>query len=243
MKAITNVSVAPVRASNSDKSEIVTQMLFGESCDVLETNKNWAKIKIDYDNYEGWVDSKQISPISDEDFDQRKTQIITENVLYYNHGNEKILLSIGSEVEEDVESNQEEIPFPERIKNTALGFLNVPYLWGGKSFFGIDCSGFSQIVFKVNGIQLPRDAYQQAEIGQVLDFIEEAEVGDLAFFENENGKIVHIGIMLENQKIIHAHGKVRIDELDSVGIFNKDQNKHTHKLRFIKRILSKNESD
>lgn len=243
MKAITNVSVAPVRASNSDKSEIVTQMLFGESCDVLETNKNWAKIKIDYDNYEGWVDSKQISPISDEDFNQRKTQIITENVLYYNHGNEKILLSIGSEVEEDVESNQEEIPFPERIKNTALGFLNVPYLWGGKSFFGIDCSGFSQIVFKVNGIQLPRDAYQQAEIGQVLDFIEEAEVGDLAFFENENGKIVHIGIMLENQKIIHAHGKVRIDELDSVGIFNKDQNKHTHKLRFIKRILSKNESD
>lgn len=243
MKAITNVSVAPVRASNSDKSEIVTQMLFGESCDVLETNKNWAKIKIHYDNYEGWVDSKQISPISDEDFNQRKTQIITENVLYYNHGNEKILLSIGSEVEEDVESNQEEISLPERIKNTALGFLNVPYLWGGKSFFGIDCSGFSQIIFKVNGIQLPRDAYQQAEIGQVLDFIEEAEVGDLAFFENENGKIVHIGIMLENQKIIHAHGKVRIDELDSVGIFNKDQNKHTHKLRFIKRILSKNESD
>lgn len=236
MKSITNVSVAPMRAEDSDKAEIITQLLFGESCDVLEVNKNWTKIKNHFDGYEGWVDSKQITPITEEDFAKRKTKIITENFTIYHHRDEKMLLSIGSEIE--TENTPESVStLRENIKKTALGFLNVPYLWGGRSFFGIDCSGFVQLVYKVNGMQLPRDAYQQAEIGGVLDFIEEAEVGDLAFFENEEGKIIHIGIMLEDQKIIHAHGKVRIDELDSTGIFNKDQNKHTHRLRFVKKIL------
>lgn len=237
MKAIANVSVVPIRAGESDKAEIVSQLLFGESLDILEQKKNWTKIKTHYDEYEGWVDTKQITPISEEDFKKRETEIITEKVLYYNHHQGKILLSVGSEVEREnpIESPQGDIR--EQLAETALGFINVPYLWGGRSFFGIDCSGFTQIVYKVNGIKIPRDAYQQAEIGQVLDFIEEAQKGDLAFFENEEGKIIHTGIMLEDQKIIHAHGKVRIDELDSVGIFNKDQNKHTHKLRFIKRVV------
>jgi polysugar degrading enzyme len=236
IKAIASVSVVPVRAENSDRAEIVTQLLFGESCDILEVDKNWTKIKIHFDGYEGWVDTKQVSPISDADFIKRKTKTVTENFINYQHNGEKTLLSIGSEIEFD---NQEDIKNnfdKENLKKTALEFLNVPYLWGGRSFFGIDCSGFTQIVYKVNGIQLPRDAYQQAELGEVLDFVEEAEVGDLAFFENEEGRIIHVGIMLENQKIIHAHGKVRIDDLDCIGIFNKDQNKHTHKLRFVKRI-------
>ena len=236
MKAIASVSVAPVRAENSDRAEIVTQLLFGESCDILEVDKNWTKIKIHFDGYEGWVDTKQVSPISDADFIKRKTKTVTENFINYQHNGEKTLLSIGSEIDSDNQEDTKNNIDKENLKKTTLEFLNVPYLWGGRSFFGIDCSGFTQIVYKVNGVQLPRDAYQQAELGEVLDFIEEAEIGDLAFFENEEGRIIHVGIMLENQKIIHAHGKVRIDQLDSVGIFNKDQNKHTHKLRFIKRI-------
>ena len=236
MKAIASVSVVPVRAENSDRAEIVTQLLFGESCDILEVDKNWTKIKIHFDGYEGWVDTKHVSPISDADFIKRKTKTVTENFINYQHNGEKTLLSIGSEIESDNQKDTKNNFDKENLKKTTLEFLNVPYLWGGRSFFGIDCSGFTQIVYKVNGIQLPRDAYQQAEVGEVLDFVEEAEVGDLAFFENEEGRIIHVGIMLENQKIIHAHGKVRIDQLDSVGIFNKDQNKHTHRLRFIKRI-------
>lgn len=237
-KAIINVSIVPVRATNSDKSEMVTQLLFGESVDILDTKKNWTKIKCHYDNYEGWIDSKQYVLISDEDFEKRDTEVIIERALYYNHQDEKFLLSIGSEVERV--NPQESTPenLRDYIVEMALGFINVPYLWGGRSFFGIDCSGFTQIIYKANGIKIPRDAYQQAELGEVLDFVEEAQPGDLAFFENEDGKIIHTGIMLEGQKIIHAHGKVRIDELDSTGIFNKDLNKHTHKLRFIKRILS-----
>ena len=163
--------------------------------------------------------------------------MITERVLYYNRGEEKFLLSAGAEVERE----NEELPLSEEVRESivedALGFLNAPYLWGGRSFFGIDCSGFTQIIYKINGIKLPRDAYQQVEYGEALDFVEEAKGGDLAFFENENGDIIHVGIMLDDQKIIHAHGKVRIDELDSVGVFNKEQNKHTHKLRIIKRIV------
>ena len=237
MKAIAIVSVVSVRADKSDKAEIVTQLLFGESMDIIKEAGNWTKIKIHYDGYEGWVDSKQISSISDEDFAQRNTEIITERVLYYNRGNEKFLLSAGAEVERE----NEELPLSKEVRESivedALGFLNAPYLWGGRSFFGVDCSGFTQIIYKINGIKLPRDAYQQVEYGEALDFVEEAKGGDLAFFENENGDIIHVGIMLDDQKVIHAHGKVRIDELDSVGVFNKEQNKHTHKLRIIKRIV------
>lgn len=236
-KAIINVSVVPVRATNSDKAEITTQLLFGESVDILEVKGNWAKIKTHYDDYEGWIDAKQYLPISDEDFAQRETEIITEKVLYYKNKGDKFLLSIGSEVPRENEPGPAPENLRERIVDTALEFLNVPYLWGGRSFFGIDCSGFTQVVYKVNGIKIPRDAYQQAELGEVLDFIEEAQPGDLAFFENEEGRIVHVGIMLEDQKIIHAHGKVRINELDSIGIFNQEWNKHTHKLRFIKRMF------
>lgn len=236
-KAIINVSVVPVRATNSDQAEITTQLLFGESVDILEVKGNWAKIKTHYDDYEGWIDAKQYLPISDEDFAQRETEIITEKVLYYKNKGDKFLLSIGSEVPRENEPSPAPENLRERIVETALEFLNVPYLWGGRSFFGIDCSGFTQVVYKVNGIKIPRDAYQQAELGEVLDFIEEAQPGDLAFFENEEGRIVHVGIMLEDQKVIHAHGKVRINELDSIGIFNQEWNKHTHKLRFIKRMI------
>ena len=121
--------------------------------------------------------------------------------------------------------------------NTAYMYLNAPYLWGGKTLFGIDCSGFTQMVYKLNGYKLLRDASQQASQGEVLSFIEESEPGDLAFFDNEEGKIIHVGIMLENNYIIHASGKVRIDRLDHLGIYNAELNRHTHRLRVIKKII------
>ncbi|MGE3825539.1 MAG: C40 family peptidase, partial [Bacteroidia bacterium] len=128
---------------------------------------------------------------------------------------------------------------PALVSEYATVFLNAPYLWGGRSVFGIDCSGFTQVVFKMAGIQLKRDAYQQAEQGITLSFVEEAQTGDLAFFDNEEGKIVHTGIVLSQGKIIHASGKVRIDKLDHQGIYNHDTKKYSHKLRLIKRVLQK----
>jgi len=202
-KGICIVTVAPVRAENSDKAEIVTEILFGESADILEVNKNWTRIKMHYDNYEGWMDTKQLKTVTDEELAARKVTIVTEDFASVMMNDGKTLLSMGSEVEFPVVASRRSHNMRESIALTAKEFLNVPYLWGGKSFFAVDCSGFTQLVYKVHNIKLPRD----------------------------------VGIMLDNQKIIHASGKVRIDTLDSTGIFNKEMNKHTHKLRVIKSIL------
>lgn len=236
-KGICIVTVAPVRAENSDKAEIVTEILFGESADILEVNKNWTKIKMHYDGYEGWMDTKQIKPVTDEELSKRKVTIITEDFSSVIMNDGKTLLSMGSEVEFPAVASRRSHDVRESIALTAKEFINVPYLWGGKSFFAVDCSGFTQLVYKIHNIKLPRDTYQQAEVGEALSFVEESQPGDLAFFENAEGKIIHVGIMLDNQKIIHASGKVRIDTLDSTGIFNKELNKHTHKLRVIKNVL------
>lgn len=233
-KGICNVSIAPLRADSSDKSEIVSQLLYGESADIIEVKDNWTKIITHYDNYEAWMDTKQISPVSDEFVISRKKNLVKEPFQSTMTESGKVLLSMGSEVNFETIAPTRGRDLSESIVNCAKEFLNVPYLWGGKSFFGIDCSGFTQIIYKIHGIKIPRDTYQQAEIGDALTFIEEAKPGDLAFFENKEGRIHHVGIILADQKIIHAHGKVRIDSLDSTGIFNKDQNKHTHKLRFIR---------
>ncbi|MDR2236797.1 MAG: C40 family peptidase [Chryseobacterium sp.] len=236
-KGICIVTVAPVRAEGSDKAEIVTEILFGESADILEVNKNWTRIKMHFDGYEGWMDTKQLKPVTDEELAKRKVTVVTEDFSSVLMNDGKTLLSMGSEVEFPVVASRRSHDLRESIALAAKEFLNVPYLWGGKSFFAVDCSGFTQLVYKIHDIKLPRDTYQQAEVGEPLTFVEESQPGDLAFFENPEGRIIHVGIMLDNQRIIHASGKVRIDILDSTGIFNKEMNKHTHKLRVIKNVL------
>lgn len=236
-KGICIVTVAPVRAENSDRAEIVTEILYGESADILEVNKNWTKIKMHYDGYEGWMDTKQIKPVTEEYLANRKVTLITEDFSSVMTLDGRTLLSMGSEVEFPAVASRRSHDLRESIALTAKEFLNIPYLWGGKSFFAVDCSGFVQLIYKIHNIKMPRDTYQQAEVGEALSFVEESQPGDLAYFENSEGKIIHVGIMLENQKIIHASGKVRIDTLDSSGIFNKELNKHTHKLRVIKSVL------
>ncbi|TXF77245.1 C40 family peptidase [Chryseobacterium sp.] len=235
-KGICNVSVAPLRAEDSHQSEMVSQILYGESLNILEVKGGFSKIAMDFDQYQGWVDTKQISIISEEDFQNRKTEILTEPFGTYDLPEGKTLLSMGSEIPAQT-SKVSRTASPEHISATAQLFLNVPYLWSGRSFFGIDCSGFVQLVYKIHEICIPREASQQAEKGRVLDFVEESCPGDLAFFENEEGQIVHVGMMLEEQKIMHAYGKVRIDTLDSSGIFNQALNRHTHKLRFVRNLL------
>ncbi|QOW10839.1 NlpC/P60 family protein [Kaistella flava (ex Peng et al. 2021)] len=231
-KGICTVSVAAIRAEQSHQSEMTSQLLYGETVDILETKGKFIKVKMDFDGYEGWIDAQQISEISEEYFLERKTELVLNPIQMYNTSQGAILLSMGSEV--NSEKTEPLFLNVETISETAKQFLNIPYLWSGRSFFGIDCSGFVQLIYKVHGISLPREAQQQSEIGEVLSFVEESKPGDLAFFENEEGKITHVGMMLNDQEIIHASGKVRIDSLDSTGIFNKELNKHTHKLRFLR---------
>ncbi len=253
MFGICNLAIIPLRAEPSDRSEIVSQVLFGEHFEIIETRKQWSKIKLHFDNYEGWVDSKQYQIITDSDFKNlsKESIVLNSDLIEYITGKNNLLIPIplGASLSflNHPEINLEEFDFEgskiEGIKpkanliETAFMYLNAPYLWGGKTPFGIDCSGFTQMVYKLNGYSLARDASQQSNQGEALSFIEESEPGDLAFFDNEEGNIIHVGIIMQDNYIIHASGKVRIDRLDHLGIYNAETNRHTHKLRVIKKII------
>lgn len=245
---ISNLSIVPIRSEPSDLSEMVTQLLYGEHFKVLEKRKKWSYIRISFDGYEGWVDNKQYLSITGEHYDlldQTQLSLSSDIVDFVTCGSNQLLaVSMGSSISSTnilshlFEGNSVSGIFPKgNIINCAVSYLNTPYLWGGKTPFGIDCSGFTQMVYKLNGYKLLRDASKQATQGEALSFIEESEPGDLAFFDNEEGKITHVGIIMEDNYIIHAHGKVRIDRLDHSGIFNTDLRNHTHRLRVIKRII------
>lgn len=253
MFGICNLAIIPLRAEASDKSEQVSQLLFGEHFKIIEATAKWSQIELAFDGYIGWIDNKQFQSISEEQYLFLADSPIVLNadlIEYISTPNNHLLpIPLGSSLSflENEEINTRKFSFDgmkvcgakpkSDLVKTAFMYLNAPYLWGGKSPFGIDCSGFTQMVYKLNGHHLLRDASQQATQGEALSFIEESEPGDLAFFDNDEGNIVHVGIMMEDNYIIHASGQVRIDRLDHLGIYNADTNRHTHKLRVIKKII------
>lgn len=252
---ICNLSIISLRLEPSDKSEMISQVLFGEYFKVLEKRERWSRIRIAFDKYEGWLDNKQYIEITLEEYDEllNAPMKLSGELVDFISDNEQNLTAIplGASLPY-LESNLLKInhtnfkydgivilgkkPKNQLIK-TAFMYINTPYLWGGKTPFGIDCSGFTQMVYKLCGYSLLRDASQQATQGEVLSFIEESEPGDLAFFDNNEGDIIHVGIIMKDNYIIHAHGKVRIDRLDHSGIYNIDTHRHTHSLRVIKKII------
>ena len=252
---ICNLGIVPLRLEASDTSEMVSQVLFGEHFIILEQDKNWSKIKLHFDNYEGYIDTKQFLEISEElyiDLSVEDKQYSGELIDFISDDkNQLTTIPIGARLPflsnnffdiSGTKYNYEGAIFgktlsKKEILQKAFLFLNAPFLWGGKTPFGIDCSGFTQMVYKLCGYNLLRDAKQQATQGEVLSFIEESEPGDLAFFDDDEGNITHVGIILNDYNIIHAYGKVRIDILDHSGIYNIDTQKHTHTLRVIKKII------
>jgi gamma-D-glutamyl-L-lysine dipeptidyl-peptidase len=253
MYGICNLAIIPLRIEPSDRSEIVSQVLFGEHFEILETQKQWSKIKLQFDDYEGWLDSKQYQTISETDYKNlsKEAIVLNSDLIEYITAPNNLLMPIplGASLSflshNDINTANYEFEGlkisgqkpKSNLINTAFMYLNSPYLWGGKTPFGIDCSGFTQMVYKLNGYKLLRDASQQSNQGEALSFIEESEPGDLAFFDNEEGNIIHVGIIMDDNYIIHASGKIRIDRLDHLGIYNAETNKHTHKLRVIKKIV------
>lgn len=250
---ISILSIVPMRLEGSDQSEMVSQILFGEHFKVLETRSKWSKIRLSHDKYEGWICNKQWHEVDKNYYTEIDNHIPTiscdlldivesDTATTIAIGSTLPLYSNGKFIIGDKEFSHNGLTTngsknKENIVHNAMMFLNAPYLWGGRSPLGIDCSGFTQIAYKLQGIEIPRDAYQQAEIGASLSFVEESEPGDLAFFDNNEGKITHVGIILEDNFIIHASGKVRIDRIDQQGIFNAEEKKHTHKLRLIKSVF------
>lgn len=234
---ICKLSAMPIRKEGSHTSEMVSQLLFNELYEVLDEKPGWYLIKTIEDQYEGWIQGIQHHEIGEQEFmtHKGKTRYIVDQPTIEHQGR---LLSIGTVLYEPAPGSMTppERFVPALMIEFAQKILGAPYLWGGRSIFGIDCSGFVQLCARAAGKTLPRDASQQIQEGELVYFLPEIQPGDLAFFGNEDGKIVHVGMMLDNERIIHASGQVRIDYLDQTGIFNKERDQHTHRLQVIKRL-------
>jgi hypothetical protein len=235
---------------------MVSQLVFGDLFEVVDTQKDWLQIRMHYDHYLGWVSANQVHLLSDSDFSDLRESPLTistdliqlledrthntsfaigagSTFYFYERGS----LSMAGKVFQYAGTVNKQFPAkPLQLTELALLFLNTPYLWGGRSPFGIDCSGFMQLVFKMGGMRIPRDASVQATQGDTVHLINEALPGDLLFFDNEEQQITHVGMLINEGHIIHAHGKVRVDLVDHNGIFSRDIRRYTHSLRLIKRI-------
>ncbi len=248
---IIHVAHAPVRSAASDTAEMVTQLLFGESLEILEQQNQWIRIRCTHDQYEGWMDNKQAfrCDLKTQQYWQKiATQRLLEHSVTFNTEFGPHVLYRGSLLPNDFNSgfNLGQTNFHPQIVNSALNrnhsvieiaqsYLNTPYLWGGRSATGIDCSGYTQMVFAFLGKTLPRDASQQVHSGSPISF-ENIEAGDLAFFQNNSGKIIHVGILTGQGSILHAHGTITEDFVKKDGIYKKHDLSKSHDLHSIKRI-------
>tara|TARA_R110000868_G_scaffold32516_3_gene118207 strand:- start:3033 stop:3785 length:753 start_codon:yes stop_codon:yes gene_type:complete len=246
---ICHLSIVPIRSTADDTSEMVSQLLYGEHFKVLEQRKKWSKIRNAFDSFEGWVSNQQFILIDEDQYTElegsESTKILSELISFIETDHNILLpIVLGSNIHQSCflnhkfdDSSATGIQDKKQLVHNALLYLNAPYLWGGKTTFGIDGPGLTQMVYKINGHRLLRGAQQQSTQGEALSFIEESEPGDLAFFDNNDGIIDHVGIIMENNYVIHSFGKVRIDRIDHTGIFNTESNTYTHKLRVIKKII------
>jgi len=237
MHGICPQSAVALRSEPSHKSEVVSQLLYNDTYEVLEDSKDWLRVRCTHDAYEGWLNRLQHQPVSDQEFKRigkLKKNYVSSLITSANG----MMLSFGTTL---FEATDDTIAAPKKFSPAkmveyAKRLEGVPYMWGGRSVMGIDCSGFVQLCAKVAGLGLPRDASQQVECGEVVYFLQETRPGDIAFFSNESGAITHVGIIAGDERIIHASGQVRTDFLDQTGIFNKQSNTHTHFLQVIKRM-------
>lgn len=218
-------------------------MLFGETCVALDENEKWLLCQLDHDGYTGWIDKKQLTRAGNS---SKNAMVVTSDMCLLHHrSGRKARLSPGALIDAQelgdfiLPPNLDEFTATPTLRAACELFLGTPYLWGGKSIAGIDCSGFTQLVFRLLGRAIPRDAYQQVELGDEVAFVEETTAGDLAFFDNAEGRIIHVGIIFPGKSvtILHASGVVREDKLDHQGIFNEEAGSYSHNLRIIKRIL------
>lgn len=242
----------PLRAGPSHKTEMLSQIVFGERYSVIDKAGSWIKIETLFDNYLGWIDMDHLQHSQVEGISGGL--VLNRSLTCYKNDKTKMVLEPGCEISNPdfalklffAGNNQYTatddfcdsfISTNDSVTDLAMNFINSPYIWGGRIPSGIDCSGLTQLVYKIKGIPIPRDSWKQSEAGKTVDFIDQAEAGDLVFFDNEKGKISHVGMILSRGLVIHASGRVRIDPVDHQGIFKAEIKDYSHHLRMIKRII------
>lgn len=252
---VCHLSTIPVRCRPSHRSELGSELLFGEGYELLDAQDDWLKIQCLWDRHIGWIHAAQYAstPLSRDQLLQCRAFAleVAQPAASKQH---YLPILLGSSLRHfdgiNCRLNQqrytysgqaivpsEVTPTPTLAIRIARKYLYAPYRWGGRSPFGIDAPGLTQMIFKAMGIPIPRSAALQARRGRLIDFIHEAQMGDVAFFEDERGQVIHTGLILPDAQIIHAAGLVRIDSLDHYGIYNHDTGRYTHKLRVIRRLL------
>ncbi len=259
------ITVASLRHEPIHRSELVNQVLFGECVQIIDRRKDWFQVETLDDQYPGWIHKAQLTVLPGDDFESimkkkhrlllsalstateenagqpsgpayRKTMMISGGSSIYTGDNQSMIVA-GKKFLFSDEMMDAETKKKDAIPEFAKVFLSVPYLWGGRSAFGFDCSGFVQLVYKMAGFNIPRDSAMQAQEGEQVHLLPEAVPGDLVFFDNEEEVITHVGILLNDKQVIHAYGKVRVDHIDHQGIFNPEDNMYSHRLRLIKRLM------
>lgn len=242
----------PLRIGPTHKSEMLSQILFGEKYRIIDEAGHWMKVETLFDNYSGWIDKDHLQHSDDQS--GIAGHVIKKTLLCYKSDGTKLILEAGCEIyspdaekgifsvgkntyifDDPLSALSTEIK--ESLADTAMKFINSPYLWGGRIASGIDCSGFTQLVYKLHGIRISRDSRNQAEEGEVVNFLEEARPGDLVFFDDEFGRITHTGLIISGGLVIHASGRVRVDIIDHQGIYKKEIKGYSHKLRTIRRVI------
>ena len=243
----------PLRSGPTHRSEMLSQVLFGEKFIILDQVDHWIKVLTEFDNYAGWIDinHSQHSPYKD----NIPGNVLNRSLVCYKPDKTKMILEAGCEIYNpdfmthtfiagnNVYSTGNDfstacISSSESPSDTAMRFRNSPYIWGGRIPSGVDCSGFTQLVYKIHGKPIPRNSWMQVESGEAISFLDETKPGDLVFFDNEYGRITHVGMIISRGLVIHASGRVRIDTIDHQGIYKHEIKGYSHHLRTIKRILT-----